>query len=229
MTSAPRPPVWGLVLAGGQSRRFTHGAKALEPLGGQPMIAHVLRRLVPQVAEVRISTGPGSLALDRLPEDLRGIPCLFDTEPRFRGPLAGLAVGLAALAEHAERQTGSGPEPEWLQLAPCDAPFLPTDLAERLLTVSPSSAAGEDLVIVPRAEGCLQPTFAVWHVSTLEAVQSALANRGGAGLLDVLRQLPHRVVNWPVTTPPVFFNVNTREDLVQAADWLQSRLDVPTG
>jgi molybdopterin-guanine dinucleotide biosynthesis protein A len=194
------------------------------------MIAHVLRRLSPQVEGAWISTGAGTLALEALPEDLRGLPCLPDGEPRFRGPLAGLAAGLAALAEQAAQHAGSGPEPEWLQLAPCDAPFLAGDLVERLLTAPrETAAAGEIMVIVPRADGHLQPTFAAWHVSAREAVQSALAKRGGAGLLDVLRQLPHRVVDWPDTTPPAFFNVNTREDLVQAADWLQSRVDGATG
>jgi molybdopterin-guanine dinucleotide biosynthesis protein A len=212
-------PVRGLVLAGGRSRRFTHGAKALEPLGDEPMIAHVLRRLLPQVEGAWISTGAGSLALDALPDDLRQLTGLPDPAPRFRGPLAGLAAGLEALADSGDGENGA---PAWLQLAPCDAPFLPRDLVERLLSASRQEDADERGVIVPRAEGHLQPTFAAWHVSTLEFVQSALASRGGAGLLDVLRQLPHRVVDWPVTSPPAFFNVNTREELQQATDWLQS-------
>lgn len=193
------------------------------------MIAHVLLRLRPQVDDVRISTGPGSLAADHLPEDLRGIPCLPDAEPRFRGPLAGLAVGLAALADAAAREGASDSAPEWLQLAPCDAPFLPDNLVERLLTGCESKEDGDEQVVVPRVQNLLQPTFATWHVSALGSVRSALAERGGAGLLDVLRQLPHRVVDWSVTTPPAFFNVNTREDLAQASDWLQSRLDAPIG
>lgn len=222
MTAAPHARVWGLVLAGGQSRRFTHGAKALEPLGGQPMIAHALRRLMPQVEEIRISTGPGSLTLADLPEDLRGIPGLPDAEPRFRGPLAGLAAGLGALEEAVDGEAAAEPKPEWLQLAPCDAPFLAKDLVERLLMATGQGTAGGFRVVVPRAEGHLQPTFAAWHVSALEPVRSALAQRGGAGLLDVLRRLPHRVVDWPDGTPPAFFNVNTRDDLGAAADWLQS-------
>ena len=193
------------------------------------MIAHVLRRLQPQVDDLRISSGPGSLAADHLPEDLRRIPCLPDAEPRFRGPLAGLAVGLAALAEQAAREAGRDPKPAWLQLAPCDAPFLPHDLVERLIPRPGSNPDGKDQVIVPRVQDRLQPTFAAWHVSALEPVQSALAQRGGAGLLDVLRQLPHRIIDWPATTPPGFFNVNTREDLAQASDWLQSREDPASG
>ncbi len=225
MTSSGIESVRGLVLAGGRSRRFTHGAKALEPLGDQPMIAHVLRRLLPQVEGAWISSGAGALALDTLPEDLKDLPCLPDPEPRFRGPLAGLAAGLEALADLHESESSAT---AWLQLAPCDAPFLPEDLVERLHEGAGQDEPGDVRVVVPRAEGHLQPTFAAWHVSTREAVQSALSKRGGAGLLDVLRQLPHRVVDWPATNPPAFFNVNTRADLDQAADWLQSATTTPS-
>lgn len=222
MSSVFSTSVYGLVLAGGQSRRFTHGVKALEPLSGQPMIVHVLERLMPQVAGLWISTGPGSLPVDHLPIAFRGMPCLPDAEPRFRGPLAGLAVGLAALAERTTHQSQSDRVPAWLQLAPCDAPFLPGDLVERLQQESGQRGKGDIQVVVPRADGHLQPTFAAWQVSALESVRSALAQRGGAGLLDVLQRLPHRVVEWPATTPPPFFNVNSRDDLDRAADWLQS-------
>ena len=225
MTLTASESVQGLVLAGGRSRRFIHGAKALEPLGNQPMIAHVLRRLLPQVEGAWISSGAGTLDLASLPEDLRELACLLDPEPRFRGPLAGLAAGLDALADRHQSESSAM---AWLQLAPCDAPFLPRDLVARLLSEARQEDSGEVRVIVPRAEGHLQPTFAVWHVSTREAVQSALSKRGGAGLLDVLRQLPHQVVDWPATNPPAFFNVNTRADLDQAADWLQSATTTPS-
>ena len=229
MSAGEAPRVRGLVLAGGQSRRFTHGAKALEPLGDLPLVARVLRRLVPQVEGAWLSTGAGSLALDRLPAEFREIRCLPDPEPRFRGPLAGLAMGLGALAAGVRESTPADPAPAWLQLAPCDAPCLPLDLVERLFAEAFRSPADDCLAVVPRAEGHVQPTFALWHVATLEPVQAALAKRGGSGLLDVLQELPHRVADWPATSPPAFFNVNTRDDLDQAADWLQSRLDPPSG
>jgi molybdopterin-guanine dinucleotide biosynthesis protein A len=186
------------------------------------MVAHVLRRLLPQVEATSLSTGPGSFALDRLPGELQGITCLPDAEPRFRGPLAGLAVGLAALAAELAPSAPADPSTAWLQLAPCDAPFLPRDLVERLLAEASGQPAASCLAVVPRDGEQLQPTFALWHVETLEPVRTALAERGGSGLLDVLRRLPHRVVDWPGATPPPFFNVNTRDDLEAAADWLQS-------
>ena len=191
------------------------GIKALMPLAGKSLLQHVIDRVSPQVAELFLSVETPAPEFDRF-----GLEQVPDPKPGSNGPLGGLLASL-------ERAT-TADCCDWLLLAPCDAPFLPRDLVARLLSEARQEDSGEVRVIVPRAEGHLQPTFAVWHVSTREAVQSALSKRGGAGLLDVLRQLPHRVVDWPATNPPAFFNVNTRADLDQAADWLQSATTTPS-
>ncbi|MGB8711143.1 MAG: NTP transferase domain-containing protein, partial [Methyloceanibacter sp.] len=43
---------FGIILAGGKSSRMGGGDKCLLPLGGRPILAHVIERLKPQVAEL---------------------------------------------------------------------------------------------------------------------------------------------------------------------------------
>jgi molybdopterin-guanine dinucleotide biosynthesis protein A len=45
----------GILLAGGKSSRMGGGDKCLLPLAGRPILAHVIERLKPQVAELIIS------------------------------------------------------------------------------------------------------------------------------------------------------------------------------
>ena len=196
----------GLILAGGRSRRFVGGTKALRTLAGRTMIERVIERLAPQVRSVILAVGAGHDGLDEL-----GRPCVYDSVPSFRGPLAGLQAGLQSLG-------AADDGAEWLQLAPCDAPFLPDDLVDRLLP----AASDETLVVVPSEGDQLQPTFSAWRRSALAAVDEALSSRGGAGLLDVLRDLPHVAVPWPETSPPAFFNVNSADDLEVAEQWIQA-------
>lgn len=227
MTGAD-PTVVGLVLAGGRSRRFPGGHKGLEALSGAPMITRVIARLTPQVDEAWLSVGAGEHPFAPL-----GLRCLPDDRPRFRGPLAGLQAGLDALAaSEPARDSSSGAA--WLLLAPCDAPFLPRDFARRLLAgVGGNDAVAVDdpapLVVLPRTGDQLQPTFSAWRANARDAVRAALDDPGGRGLLDVIRSLPHRIVDWPETTPPPFFNVNTRDDLAAAAHWLQSGTEPDNG
>jgi len=90
--------------------------KGLQPLYGQPLIAWVLQRLVPQVDEILINANrnlPTYAAFGhRVVEDRIG---------GFAGPLAGMASALAQ-ARH-----------DLLLVVPCDTPWLPADRAARLL------------------------------------------------------------------------------------------------
>ncbi|HOT81977.1 MAG TPA: NTP transferase domain-containing protein, partial [Candidatus Defluviicoccus seviourii] len=51
----PAADVAGVVLAGGLGRRMGDGDKCLRPLGGQPLIAHVIVRARPQVAALLLN------------------------------------------------------------------------------------------------------------------------------------------------------------------------------
>jgi len=74
--------ILGAVLAGGASRRFGSD-KALAPMGGTPMLDHVVKTLTPQVAEVVIC--------GRSWANLRTLP---DASADRIGPLAGLESAL---------------------------------------------------------------------------------------------------------------------------------------
>jgi len=57
-----REHVVGILLAGGKSSRMGGGDKCLLPLAGRPILAHVIERLKPQVAELIISANGDSAA-----------------------------------------------------------------------------------------------------------------------------------------------------------------------
>jgi len=119
MSAIPREQITGVVLAGGLSRRMdTHGAgtdKGLLVLGHQPMVRQVIDRLAPQVGHLLLN------ANRNLPDwQAFGLPVVADRIEGFAGPLAGL---------HAAMSCSTTP---WIVTVPCDSPFLPTDLVQRL-------------------------------------------------------------------------------------------------
>ncbi|MFW6380343.1 MAG: NTP transferase domain-containing protein, partial [Halorhodospira sp.] len=82
-----------MVLAGGTGRRMGGCDKGLVPLDGRPLVAHVLERLAPQVAAVRINA---NRHLDHYAA--LGVPVDGDHHPGQLGPLAGMASALAHAA-----------------------------------------------------------------------------------------------------------------------------------
>lgn len=199
----PNKPA-GVILAGGKSSRMGAERKALSLLNGETLLSRVIERLKPQVSQVWLSCEPGDEALSDF-----GLPLVEDALPRYRGPLTGLYSALRLL-NAAQQEHG-------LMLCPCDAPFMPEDLVERLL----ASAEGNDKpVAVVSYEGILQPTFSLWQNHHLAAVEAAVMERGQGGLKHMLYALPHVVVEWPTLEPPPFYNINTPEELSKANAWL---------
>jgi molybdopterin-guanine dinucleotide biosynthesis protein A len=199
-------PVAGLVLAGGRSSRMGGGNKALEVLAGRTLLQRVVDRITPQVDEVALSVEKPSAAFA-----VFGLAQLPDPAPGHNGPLAGLLSGL----RYFQAQQG------WVLLAPCDAPFLPPDLAARLREQSNAAATASAVV---SHEGQLQPTFSIWHHSLLPRVEHAVEREGMTGLKEFLRMIDFAVVDWsdasrPACMPP-FFNINDAEALGEAERWI---------
>lgn len=204
----------GVILAGGRSSRMGGTEKALLRLNNEPLLAHVMRRLQPQLGSILLSTDGQNNGLESF-----GLPVVPDRLPRHRGPLTGLYSALHYLAEkdpaQKDRQHG-------LVLCPCDAPFIPPDLVEKLVS---AVAGNPESVAVVSYEGILQPTFSLWQHHHLPAIHDAVVERGDGGLKYMLRSLPHIIVEWVSAEPPPFYNVNTPEDLETAAVWLRNLLD----
>ncbi|MBT8048171.1 MAG: molybdenum cofactor guanylyltransferase [Xanthomonadales bacterium] len=199
MPAAPStdgPPA-GVILAGGRSKRMGGTPKALAPLAARPLLQHVIDRVAPQVDELYLSVEKTSKALGAF--GLRQVP---DPEPDA-GPLAGMLAAMQQMA--AERH--------WLLLVPCDAPFLPSDLAMCLLDCAARSSL-PGAVVSYRCE--LQPTFSIWHRSILQRLEQAVDRDGMAGFKQFLEVVETATLEWPRADPSPFFNINDRQSLVDA-------------
>ena len=193
-----------VILAGGQSSRLGVPSKALTPLSGTPLIRHVLQRLESQAGPILVSVQEKDPALVAL-----GYELVEDVVQRHRGPLTGLCSAMQSV------QDNDGGE--WLLLCPCDAPFLPRDLAGRLYE---GALQANQPVSVARYQDVLQPTFSLWNMQVFPAVWGSVMEQGRGGLKQVLRDLPYAVVDWPAQDIPPFFNVNTPDDLARASELL---------
>jgi len=186
------PPPTGLILAGGQSRRF--GAdKAAYRVGSRSMLERVY-------AAVAAVADPVLLGLRTRPDDAPPIPARVVVD-RYAGagPLAGLHAGLLAVSS------------PWLLAVACDLPFItPEALALLLEHRSPDHRA----VVAEDETGRLQPLCACYPTSILPTVEAQLRGQHYAlhGLLDRLE--PIRRVR---LTGGVLRNVNRPMDLENPA------------
>ena len=190
----------GVILAGGQSRRFGGGDKGLADLAGRPVLAHVIAQLRPQVSELALNANGDEERFAAF-----GLETFSDGEYPGLGPLSGV---LAAI-DRAEKAGFSV-----VATASTDSPFLPDDLIQRL------DAHRGDRIAIATSRGRRHPTIALWPVSIREQIADALQRRalGVNALTETLNAVavtfPMREINGVAIDP--FFNVNTPDDLAAA-------------
>ncbi|AZK45844.1 molybdenum cofactor guanylyltransferase [Paenibacillus lentus] len=150
-----------IILAGGKSSRMGTN-KAVLPLGGQPVIEHLVRELQKATGNIVISCGQSSEYAEL------GLPLLYDIYPRC-GPLAGLHAGLAASPHR------------WNLVVSCDMPFVNASLAQYLVkqALELEGRGAEDggraiEAVIPRVNGQIHPLLAMYRCTVLPGLEQML-------------------------------------------------------
>lgn len=187
--SRPTPNCSAIVLAGGRATRLGGIDKALLPLAGRPLLAHVLERLAPQVDDIVINYNRDPVALAGF-----GLSVAGDARADFPGPLAGIAAALP----HCRHDT--------VLVVPCDTPFLPLDLQARL-----AARLTPDTDLVVAHDGIrLQPLVLLLRRQLGTSLDGYLA-AGGRKVESWCLAQRNAIARFD--NPGAFANVNTREDL----------------
>src|SRR5215475_10882643 len=205
------PPVVGLLLAGGLSRRMGGGDKCLRPLDGRPILDRIVERVQPQVKHLVLNANgdPARFAAYDL-------PVVADSVAGFAGPLAGVLAGLDWAAANA-------PDCPWVASVPTDAPFLPSDLVDRLAA---AVEQGADLACAASG-GQSHPVVGLWPVRLRDDLRRALVAEQIHKVDIWTARYRLATVAFPVTNIDPFFNTNRPEDLAEAERLLSSQSAPP--
>jgi molybdenum cofactor guanylyltransferase len=144
--------VYGLLLAGGQSRRMQRDKATLE-YQGEPQLARAARLLRPLVARVCVSVRAGQ----ELDTQRRAFEPVVDRIPDL-GPLGGIHAALHAY-----------PDVAWLVLA-CDLPLLDAATLQQLMAArDPARLA---TAFRSRFDDMPEPLCAIWEPSSRTAIDA---------------------------------------------------------
>jgi molybdopterin-guanine dinucleotide biosynthesis protein A len=194
--SIPAQYITGLLLAGGQGTRMGGRDKGLQTYRGEPLALHVLRRLTPQAGTLLISANRHLDAYRQFGADV-----VTDAYGEFEGPLAGMQAGLVRCTT------------PWLLSVPCDSPFLPLDLAQRLADALIANNADLAYAVTGPDEGQtnqVHPVFSLMRSS----LRDDLARYLQTGARKVREwQASVKAVAVPFADEHAFRNLNTIADL----------------
>jgi molybdopterin-guanine dinucleotide biosynthesis protein A len=194
-----------IILAGGLSSRFGSN-KALQTLGGKPLICHMIERVSSVADEVVVVLGRGESGTKydaALPPHVR----VVNDDREGKNPIVGMVAGLGAI------------ESAYAVILACDAPFVSSEVIELLF----QRALKADAAIPRWNLQRIEPLQAVYcRVSTLRAALETVIPPD-LSIEDMIAKL-ERVVYVSVEDEIAaidrdlitFFNINTREDLATA-------------
>ena len=189
--------LFGVILAGGESRRFDYQCKALQLLAGRPLIQHCIDFLHSQpLSEIAIASNKAP-ELSHLP-----YPQLEDLSCERQGPLAALLAGL----EWAENIASDS----LVLTTPCDTPILPADLTLSLT----AALENERDCVIAHSSNRSHPTIGLWRAALASRLRQHLIKAEKLSMQAWLDHCDFRAVRFaPVTGLDPFTNVNTRGDL----------------
>lgn len=184
-----------VVLAGGRATRMGGNDKGLLRLGTEPLVAVCLDR----VGSVQVKCVSANRNVDAYRSMVENV--FEDCIGGFSGPLAGVHAAVKHLTGIVDAVVS----------IPCDSPFFPKDVVERLtktLIDNPDSGCA-----AIKAGGRFEPGFAIYRVGLLEQLETYLTENGRR----VRQFLESQNVRWcEYEQAEAFRNLNTPEELAAA-------------
>lgn len=180
-------PATAIIMAGGPSSRMGTD-KAMLPINGRPLIAHLYNQLRPHFEQILISTNP----TQQHKYAFLGADVITDRIPG-QGPLMGIVSALQASAN------------ELNFVVACDIPQADISFVKKMLI----EAEQYDVVIPTTGPSRYEPLFAVYKKSSLRAMNDVLAE-GRRKIIDIFSKCKVKFIN--LHDAQWYVNLNTRVD-----------------
>ncbi|VAW03470.1 hypothetical protein MNBD_ALPHA01-1775 [hydrothermal vent metagenome] len=208
----------GVIIAGGQSRRFNETSqnpdrpvdKFLMAFGSTTLLGHIIDRAKRQIPHLILNSNGDP---DRLQPF--GLDIISD-EIKDVGPLGGIlsAMKAAQAGGHSHIISFSS-----------DSPFFPDDYVARLVGAVQKNnvriAISQSWGVKSRGKSEIRshPVMGIYEVSLQDDLGSYIKS-GGRRVLPWINQQPHEKVVWDTSDPDPFFNINRPEELAEAEKFL---------
>ncbi|MEQ1687924.1 MAG: molybdenum cofactor guanylyltransferase [Sphingopyxis sp.] len=187
------PPI--VIAAGGNGSRIG-GDKAGRVLGGITLLQRAVAFALAQTDRVAIAArADTALAIEPR------LPVLID-HAEDGGPLVALMRALDFAADLGAHS---------VLMIPCDMPFLPADLLQRMEAESHGSR-----VAMARSGARFHPICARWPLTACRAALPSYAATSNGSLIGLARQVGFAEIAWPDQPTDPFFNINDGDDLAAA-------------
>ena len=196
--------ILGVVLAGGKSQRFGED-KCQVKLGDKLLIDYILSEIIDEFKEVLLISNNKIKYINS-----NKISLVEDTKMGL-GPLGGILTAMKWIKENNKSY-------KWISTFPSDTPFFKKKILNNFLEEIKDY---EGKLFFINSNNTRHNIFGLWSIDLLERLEKDLDN-GERKVEMWANKIGVKSINMKFENKDPFFNINTKEDLTKAEEYLEN-------
>ena len=196
--------ILGVVLAGGKSQRFGED-KCQVKLGDKLLIDYILSEIIDEFKEVLLISNNKIKYINS-----NKISLVEDTKKGL-GPLGGILTAMKWIRQNNKSY-------KWISTFPSDTPFFKKKILNNFLEEIKDY---EGKLFFINSNNTRHNIFGLWSIDLLERLEKDLDN-GERKVEMWANKIGVKSINMKFENKDPFFNINTKEDLIKAEEYLEN-------
>ena len=196
--------ILGVVLAGGKSQRFGED-KCQVKLGDKLLIDYILSEIIDEFKEVLL------ISNNKIKYNNSNKISLVEDIKRGLGPLGGILTAMKWIKENNRSY-------KWISTFPSDTPFFKKKILNNFLE---EIKGYEGKLFFINSNDTRHNIFGLWSIDLLESLEKDLDN-GERKVEMWANKIGVKSINMKFENEDPFFNINTKEDLIKAEEYLEN-------
>ena len=196
--------ILGVVLAGGKSQRFGED-KCQVKLGDKLLIDYILSEIIDEFKEVLLISNNKIKYINS-----NKISLVEDTKKGL-GPLGGILTAMKWIRENNKSY-------KWISTFPSDTPFFKKKILNNFLEEIKDY---EGKLFFINSNDTRHNIFGLWSIDLLDRLEKDLDN-GERKVEMWANKIGVKSINMKFENKDPFFNINTKEDLIKAKEYLKN-------
>ena len=194
--------ILGVILAGGKSNRFGQ-EKSQVKLGDKTLLEHSLSKLKSKFNKILIVTNSNTI------KDYITINDCIDGQ---LGPLVGVLSAMKWIKKNSFSYN-------WIATFPCDTPFFNISIIEEFYK---ASKLNDNLLYFVKSKKKRHNIFGLWSLKLNEILEKDIIKNNYRKVEKWANKIGVKTINVPYDDIDPFFNINTKEDLIEAEKILKN-------
>ena len=194
--------ILGVVLDGGRSKRFGQN-KSMVKLGNKTLLEHILYKIKSKFSKIIIVSNENKI---------KDFTVIKDCIEGQLGPLVGVLSAMKWIKKNNFSYS-------WVATFPCDTPFFNVSIIDEF---KKASKLNDSYLYFVKTKEKRHNIFGLWSIKLIETLEEDITKNDHRKVEKWADKVGVKTINVSYDNIDPFFNINTKEDLIEAKKILKN-------